>query len=208
MLKLANVVYFIVQFNSANSATVPEEMKKREREFEPSKHGKKVNGKSRPFATGFERCSLEGLDSMLMADGLVLVDGYYQRISNLGDKLGKAYFHRVTFVFASPMTDELLDSYLEKGGNLEEPFRQLTGESFWTMKGYLNPYFRNGEAFSGLSAVSICLGAREPRVDGNGNAITRWQKVDGKKVGACPVPVWPKHRIAVREGELRLTFCE
>lgn len=129
-----------------------------------------------------------------------LVDGWWQERT----KNGQPYY-MVRFMFAGSDHATPSEVFVKVRPTVMEALQKLLGESMWRVRGFANPFFKDGELIEGASALSINLEAREPLVDGVGKPLLRWQKdARGNKISEAPVELKPTKFLRIVGSDIRV----
>jgi len=209
MAELGNVRMALVQFSFSNGNIVPPSLLKRERDIETPFEQKER--KERHTGVAFIDPPVENVSIVdflrddLQDSGFELVDAFYQPRFNPKDRAGKRIYHMVRFVFVqSQHVTNLNKEFLAERDLLLGGLYAIVTEATWRVRGYMNPFFRNGQAVPGQRVLSVNLNARVPLLE-DGKPKLVWKKgSNGERIGDAPVPLAPAFSLRAGENALHL----
>lgn len=136
--------------------------------------------------------------------GYTLVDAWWEEKSK-----DRRPYYQVRFTYAAPGCDESSPEFRETIEVVSEALQTLLFESMWQVRGFVNPFFADGELVKGASALSINFGAREPLFDKNGQPQKQWQRdEDGKRIGERSVAIQPTKFLRIVDEDIRIVPAE
>lgn len=150
-----------------------------------------------------ENCNLFGVLTEINSAGWSLVDAVYQeRVNPIP---GRKMYHMVRFVFAKPDGAPInADEALYRRA-IASDFAEITGQAHWRVRGYSNPYFKDGEVVEGACAISVNMEVRVPRYRLDGTPVTQWIKdEDGNRLGNAPRPITADYNLFVNSAHISL----
>lgn len=181
------------QFSFSNKDAVPAHVRRMCMETDNDHDRRKAVMGGEQFIVPTENCSLVGVREQLEGAGWILADASYQERQNKKDASGWKTYHMVRFIFAraESVKADLGDLVFQK--RIASDFDEIVTRAFWRVRGYVNPYRKNGVEVAGETAASINLEVRKPLLRPDGEPVTEWTKVNGERVGEGPVPLRPSH---------------
>jgi len=203
-IPLAGVREICVQFSFSNGRAVPVWVAQIERETVSAhkERKKRASGEQLIALPKGSACSLESLPTGLSASDFVLADAYSQK----RNKAGKVYdpYWMVRFIFVRKDVYEDRSRYAEVRNLHLRSLEEMISSAFWKVRGFLNPYFRDGELLEGEFQVSINLEHRQPTVNENGSPVLRWPRDEkGRKItSGDKIPFPPTHHLLVGDGKI------
>lgn len=197
-----NVPLVVIQLSFSNKELVPWCVKEMNKEGDREAHQRAIKQNGQLIVQPVEECSVSGLIDDLEYSHYQLVDASWQERVNNRKEFADA-FYVVKFVFARDNSSKL--GYLSQ--DIRSALRSLLIESAWRVRAFANPFMREGQAVSGLSAWSINLELRKQLFDDMGNQLMVWPKDErGRSMkgweGVEKVPLLPKNRVWLIDGQI------
>lgn len=193
----------MMQFSFSNPSVIPNMVRRREAETKnQSEERKNRSSTGIVIIEPSENTSVDLVDS-LEAHGYVLVDGVYQSRQNPHKPMQT--YHMVRFVFSRLEHAEMSEQFQTVQSIIRTELLDICNMAFWRVRGFSNPFFRNGEEIPGGRALSLNFEARVPRFLPDGQPVKERRKdADGRKIGD-PVPLEPSHQLTISNGVLTLS---
>ena len=195
----------MIQFSFSNPDAIPAFIRGLERQRETREEcvSRKVGVNGSPCISPTEGCTVREFVENLEAAGYQLVDAFYQRRVDHKDPRGNRWYHMARFVFASAEWADPSEEFIAMRTNVKASLQEMCEASLWRVRGFLNPFYQEGQEIAGQHAVSINCESRQPLKQSDGKPVVSWQKdAAGNRVGNAPLPLQPKHSLKVIEKEI------
>ena len=133
--------------------------------------------------------------------GYELVDVDYQERPN-DNANGK--YHMVKFLFSRHECAEPSENFQKYSDIVYSELEKICRQALWRVRGYINPFYKEGEEIKGKNFVSINMKVREPLASPTGKLIKRWEKNDKENKTGRRFPLLPDYLLAVSDGSIKL----
>lgn len=189
----------IFQFNLSNRKAIPDGINEKPPEGPVRFTARKSDYvKGEQFLPPIEGVSALPIIADLSEAGQELVDAYWQPRTK--DCRG---YYMIRFMFAAPNHANSSEEFLKVRSGALEALSKLFSEAMWRVRGFVNPFFKDGELIDNVYSISVNFDARSPLTDRNGKPILQWEKDDdGNKIGDGPVAIKPKKFLRIINGDI------
>ncbi len=190
----------MLQFTFSNIELIPSCLTNKSAEI-PEQPSKKSPATGEQFIEEVENVGIADFLNDLKNHDYGLADAYYQiRIK------GGQQYAMARFMFSAKDYLAISDEFKIIRGSAELALFQISAQSIWRIKAFLNPFYKEGEAIENAYVISVNLNLRQPLFNNDGQPIFRWEKdEEGKKIGDGPVPLKPKKFLRIRNGDVCVT---
>ena len=204
----SSVTMVVMQFSFSNAKLVPIWISSHKRETPEERMERKKHMSGELFLEQTSNCSVLEFVKDLGRSGYELVDAFCQkRINPKYPKEGKYQMVRFTFIRKEDMN--LPDSFMSARIPVLGSLREMCADAMWRVRGFINPYYENGEAVPEKHAISINLEARQPLRYSEGPPIMVWPRDEnGRSMkdtpGAEKVRLAPDWRLLIKDNVISL----
>ncbi|MFZ3054731.1 MAG: hypothetical protein WA091_02000 [Minisyncoccales bacterium] len=190
--KTGNTPLIMIQGSFSNGKAVPKSLNMISPETESQSQIRRYREVKGYMVDMRDNCSTSNLLNELKESGYELVDAFCQERVNPKDPTKRSRYWMVRYVFANHENAEPSTEFVERRSVVEDDLQKLLSESFWRIRVFLNPFFKNNEQVSDCHTVSINLEARKPRFQKDGQLVVQWKKDNqGNRVGEAAQPLQP-----------------
>lgn len=179
----------ILQFSFSNPDALPKSVKRVARE-------NLVASNKRKGSTGFvvipptEKCSILEFLGELESAGYELVDAFSQERINRNDPSGRRTYHMARFQFAQREFTHVSEEFKMECDIIRADLLEMCQTALWRVRGFSNPFYKDGEEVPDVRTLSINLEVRTPLFHPDGKPVMVWPKDEkGERIGNTPIPL-------------------
>jgi len=204
----SSVAMVVMQFSFSNAKLVPIWISPHKKEIPEERTERKKHISGELFIEQTENCSVLEFVKDLGKSGYELVDAFSQERINGKNPKGNPY-QMIRFVFVRNENVRFPDKFMEKRIPALGSLRGMCADATWRVRGFINPYYKDGEAVPKKHAISINLEVRKPLRYSEGPPIMVWPKDEnGRSMkdtpGAEKVRLAPDWHLLIKDNVISL----